>query len=204
MRPTDRPHSVYTANLRGLTNGPHLRAVPHPFLPRTRLFNDQFSFHPDRSPFVGRVFVVVPHVRSMEEDVSQKSNFSSESVRMSSVAEASDLVRQLAAPAQIGDTIKRQISHAARRIPFWSYSRTRDAWYGSPRMRIHADEILKLRELARDTAAARDARNEFRLLQDRLARLETALGLSDEEFHRPTLVVLRGQTRGVDSAVDSD
>jgi len=51
MRPTDRPHSVYTANLRGLTNGPHLRAVPHPFLPRTRLFNDQFSFHPDRSSF---------------------------------------------------------------------------------------------------------------------------------------------------------
>lgn len=110
---------------------------------------------------------------------------------MSSVAEASELVRRIASPAQVGDTIKRQIDRAARRIPFWSYSRTKDAWYADARMRIDADEIQRLRDLALGSAEARAARDEYRELQDRIARLEAALRISDPEFHGAQADALR-------------
>lgn len=121
--------------------------------------------------------------------------------RVSSIVEASFLVRRIALPAQIGDTIKRQIDRASRRIPFWSASRVKDVWYADPRIRIGADELADLRDIARDEAAAREARNEFRQLQDRIARIEAALGVSDPEFHSDAIDALRQSSGGEDRSV---
>ena len=111
------------------------------------------------------------------------------------------LVRQIAGPAQIGDTIKRQIDRASRRIPFWSYRRVKGAWYAEC-ARIDADEIEQLRKLAADRSVVREAKQERANLLDRIARLEAALGLSDEDFNRPQIDALRGLARPSDSPVD--
>jgi len=126
-------------------------------------------------------------------------------VFMSSVVEASRLVRQIAEPYQIGDTVKRQIDRAARRIPFWSYSRVRDAWYGNPRMRIGADELSELRLLLEKSDRARQDRDELDDLRDRLSRVETALMVSDPQFHSSDIDAYRAAlraSRGMGGSMD--
>jgi len=52
-------------------------------------------------------------------------------------------------------------------------------------------------------AQIEEARHEQRELRARLARLDTALAVVDEEFHRETIAALRdldGRPRGVDRA----
>lgn len=103
----------------------------------------------------------------------------------SSTDEARALVRKIAAPAQIGDTIARQVQRASRRIPFMSYHRIKRAWYGDQRLRIDADEIEKLRKLAGARDVGETARDEFADLQRRIQRLEEALGLRPSQPGRP-------------------
>jgi hypothetical protein len=128
-------------------------------------------------------------------------------VVMSSVVEASRLVRSLAEPYQIGDTIKAQIDRAARKVPFWNYSRVRSAWYADNRMRIDADELTQLRLLVDNSGRARHDRDEYAELRSRLSRLEAAFAISDPKHHRSDIDAYRAAlrfARGEAGPVDED
>lgn len=77
------------------------------------------------------------------------SEFSSER-RMTSAAldqrrdEMRDLLQEIAGPVGL---VKARIRAAARSLG-WSYSRTKDLWYGDPRTRVDLPEILQARTTA--------------------------------------------------------
>ena len=83
---------------------------------------------------------------------------------MSVLCEASDLVRQIAAPA----TGKAALLRAYRKLGTWTYSRVKDVYYADRRVRISADEIDELRAIARGRA---DTTNEPSI-QDLCRRLD--------------------------------
>lgn len=80
-----------------------------------------------------------------------------------------------------------------------SYSRCYEIWYGRAR-RIEAQESARIEE-ALDRKRQRDARNEIRELQVRIARLEQYFIQTDEAFHRSDLnaigELLRSLERGL-------
>src|SRR5688572_17214193 len=69
--------------------------------------------------------------------------------------------------------------------------RARAIWEGTAR-RIDAEEANALR-----LAQIEEARREQYELRQRLARLDTALAMVDEEFHRETSAILRAQVGGL-------
>jgi hypothetical protein len=77
---------------------------------------------------------------------------------MSSTAEASSLVRQLALPAPAGDTAKSAISRAHRVLKTWTWNRVRDVWHADPRISVSADELHQLRNLVRDRKYKRNGK----------------------------------------------
>jgi hypothetical protein len=110
-----------------------------------------------------------------------------EDAEMSSVHEASMLVRNVAEPRPIGDSVKSAISRAARRLGF-SYGRTRRIWYRDAR-RIDAAEMDKLRERA--------ARAEVEQAINSLLVLRARLAATDADFNRPTIVQIECALRGM-------
>lgn len=117
----------------------------------------------------------------MESEMSEKRSERSE---MSSVSEASLLIRRVAEPRPIGDSVKAAIRRAAQRLGF-SFSRTKDIWYQDAR-RIDAHEMDALRGLA-----------------ERYANIATTLRHQDEDFYRTqadALEYFANRLGGVDSA----
>jgi hypothetical protein len=110
---------------------------------------------------------------------------------MSSVSEARALVRRIAEPREVGDSVKAAIVRAARRLGF-RFHRTRDLWYGDAR-RIDADEMDRLRELA--------AKAEARTAVANLLALRNSLAQADPDFHRPTIAALDDALRGMGAEV---
>lgn len=108
------------------------------------------------------------------------SEVQSERSEMSSVSEASSLVRRVAEPRDVGDSVKAAIVRAARRLGF-PFSRTKDLWYGDAR-RIDAAEMDRLRDLA--------AKREAALLRDKILAARNLLAAGDAEFHRPQIDAL--------------
>lgn len=108
----------------------------------------------------------------------------SERSDMSSVVEASVLVRRVAGPREADDSVKALIRRAARRMQ-WKFSRTKDIWYRDAR-RIDAEEMDRLRERA--------ARIEADVACARVLALRDALAATDARFHEPTI-------RALDSAL---
>jgi len=119
------------------------------------------------------------------------SEFASEQSEMSSLAEASALVRRVAEPRPAGDKVKAAIVRAARRLGF-PVSRTKDLWYRDAR-RIDAHEMDRLRERA--------ARVEARLAVASLLALRGRLAAADADFHRPTLAALDDALRAMGADV---
>ena len=131
---------------------------------------------------------------------------------MSAVAEASTLLRSVAEPCPAGDSVKSAINRAAKRVarfipPHWAsrwhVGRAEDIWRQEARG-VWAEEMDAIRRAA-DAKVAQEARNEYRQITARIARLEAALRLSDEEFHRSNVDGLRqsaGLAGGEDSSVD--
>lgn len=113
--------------------------------------------------------------------------------KMSSAREASALVRQIAEPRPVGDSVKSAIGRAARRLGF-SFSRTKDIWYAHAR-RIHAEEIDQLRGQA--------ARREAALAVENLLVLRNRLIQTDPEFHRDTIGALERALASVGRPVGS-
>ena len=119
----------------------------------------------------------------------QMRNLTSENSDMSSVAEARELVQRVAEPR--GASIKASIARAARRLE-WSYSRTRDVWYGDAR-RINSHEMDRLREEAE--------RVEIRMHIGNLVALRQRLAATDAQFHRQTIAALDDALRGLGAQV---
>lgn len=99
---------------------------------------------------------------------------------MSSVMEASQLIRRVAGSRDVTDSIKAAIGRAALRLG-WSYSRTKEIWYRNAR-RIDAHEIDQLRERA--------GRAEAELAIANLLALRERLAATDPHFHQPTIAAL--------------
>lgn len=80
---------------------------------------------------------------------------SSKDSEMPCEVEASLLVKRIAEPRLVGDSVKAAILRAARRLG-WKPSRTKEIWYGRAR-RIEAREMDALRELVAKGAARYEA-----------------------------------------------
>lgn len=118
---------------------------------------------------------------------------SSEKSEMSSVEFVQSALRGHVAPAGSGANVGDRIRRAAGRLG-WSYSRTRDAWYGDPRISINADELRKIEE----TTGLRYGREELRSIEELIGRADAILAHTDEDFHRPFLAALRAVARLAD------
>lgn len=128
-----------------------------------------------------------------------------ENLPMSSVALASSLVKQIGGR---DGSVKERIRRAAVRLhASFSYNRVSDLYRGRPRCRIAYDEIVELQKVAKaypEIEATRDALSEVKA---RIARIENALRIADEDFHRPQadlLGELIGDGGRMDRAVDED
>lgn len=111
----------------------------------------------------------------------------SEVLSMTDVAEASALLRQIAEPRPVGDTVKAAINRAARRVSSFMRSpmrasRAEDIWREEAKA-IRVAEMDAIRQAAADQKLMREARNEMADIDACLARLE-ALLLQDEDFRR--------------------
>lgn len=92
--------------------------------------------------------------------------------------EAADLVRRVAEPRLVDDSVKGAIRRAARKLG-WSFSRTRHVWYRTAAVR--AGEIDQLRATAAEAKREkRPIRDEYSDLRKRISRLERHLDLMDE------------------------
>lgn len=114
-----------------------------------------------------------------------------EQSEMSFAREASVLVRQVAEPRTVGDSVKAAIGRAARRLG-WPYNRTKDIWYANAR-RIDASEYEALRKA---TAEIRETTN-------RLLALRDALAAKDSAFHWPEICALERALCGMGCDVES-
>lgn len=111
---------------------------------------------------------------------------------ISSVSEASALVRRIAEPrAGIGDSVKTAIVRAARQLEF-SVSRTKDIWYQDAR-RIDSREMDRLRVVA--------AKREADALRARLLALRDDLAANNADLHRPTIDALERALRDMGDQV---
>lgn len=102
------------------------------------------------------------------------------------------VLRELAAPVR-GEKIEDVIDRAAKATGM-KYSRAYEYWYGRVR-RPEPDETLRV-EQALEKKRKEAARNEFQELKIRLAKLESRLVQTDEDFHREDIGALRATMRG--------
>lgn len=119
---------------------------------------------------------------------------------MSALAEASALVRDVAEPRPVGDSVKAAIVRAARRLGF-TFTRTKDIWYGDAR-RIDSGEMDALRR-AKAERRQSEARGEARAAVGRLLALREMLARRDPHFHREDIAALERALRAMGSDVGS-
>ena len=93
----------------------------------------------------------------------------SKSSEMSAIAEASQLLRIVAEPRPVGDSVKSAITRAARRVGF-PIARAENIWRQEAR-RIDASEMDRLRAVAMQKQEA-TARDEIAELRARIAKIE--------------------------------
>ncbi len=114
---------------------------------------------------------------------------SSERNNMSALVEASNHVRTLGGGR---GPVKEQLRIAHGKLRKWfSFNRVRDLFHADERCHVWAEEIDTLRrEVNIEEKAARD---EFKLLCERIATLEARLGVGsqDPDFYRPQADGLR-------------
>jgi hypothetical protein len=131
----------------------------------------------------------------MSENPTEKSVNRAEVFLMSAVAEAACLLRQLAEPRPVGDTIKAAINRAARRVRL-SPGRTEDIWRQEARA-VRAEEMDAIRR-----AVTEEARSEYKRLVNRIASIEATLREGDQDFHCFDRDALRDIRSRLDSTLD--
>ena len=109
--------------------------------------------------------------------------------KMSMLCEASDLVRQIAAPA----TGKAELLRAYRRLGTWTYNRVKDVYYADNGVRISGEEIDKLRMTARKEVASNEP--SIMELRDQLAVVVRHLQRIDPTFRDPLADTFSGVSR---------
>lgn len=116
---------------------------------------------------------------------------------MSACAEAASLLRSVAEPRPVGDTVKEAINRAAR-LTGLRYGRAEDIWRQEART-IRADEMDRIRRAA-EKKLVREARDEFGELELRIKRLE-ALLVQDADLRGPEADAVRPMGRPVDRSM---
>lgn len=114
-------------------------------------------------------------------DISSKVKF------MNAMSEASFLVRQVAEPRPVGDSVKAAIQRAHIRLKEWPYGRVRALWYADSRITVSADEMEKLRQIAKAKAQETPRDPEIQELRAQLQLINHRLARLDPEFHAPTI-----------------
>ncbi len=107
--------------------------------------------------------------------------------KLNSRVEASELLCEIAGPSRLGEGVKAALRRAHRRLAphGFSFNRVRDIYHNDPRIRISADEMAQLRELAEKFGAKKErAGDEIKMLECRIEKLERALFLSDPDAYR--------------------
>jgi hypothetical protein len=122
-------------------------------------------------------------------------------LRDARLIEARSLVRQLAEPRPVGDSVKAAIRRAGWKLRHWSQSRVHSVWYGDRRARIGADEIDTLRQLTARQKTDRSAAHDLEELHRRIVRLETLLRISHPKRLGADSVVVRQNRRDVQRAL---
>lgn len=136
----------------------------------------------------------------------EKRTEKSEPESMSGVAEASMLLRQIAEPRPIGDTVKAAITRATRRVSRFarapvSPGRIEDLWRQEAR-RVSAEEMDAIRAAAAsDRKLAREANNALAEIDARIARLE-ALLIQDPDYYRDQVAAHIEALGGPDRSLD--
>ncbi len=120
----------------------------------------------------------------MSENTSEK--------KMSSVEFAQDALREYVAPPSLG-SVKTRIRHAMRRLG-WSSNRTKDVWYADSRIRLSAEEILKIEE----TTGLRYGRQELHSIDELVSRADALLAGPQADFYRPFADAFRAMARALD------
>lgn len=110
---------------------------------------------------------------------------------MSSVEFASAMLREEVAPLGSAANVKARIGLAARRLG-WSFSRTKDVWYGDERIRLSCDQMRDIEE----ATGVRYGRTEINQIDALVSRADALLEGSDPDFHRPFVAALRALVRG--------
>jgi hypothetical protein len=124
---------------------------------------------------------------------------------MSSVAEASFLLRRVAEPRPVGDTVKTAIIRAARRVSRYMLQpmapgRAEDIWRREARA-IRVEEMDAIRKAAAADREVQEAKHVLADIDARIARLE-ALLVSDADFHGEQVAQARKALGGADRALD--
>lgn len=116
-----------------------------------------------------------------------------EKSEMSSVAFASQALQRHIAPRVNGRNVKDRIRRASACLG-WSFSRTRDVWYGDPRVSISVDEMRDIEE----AAGVKYGRAEVRSLEELIAKADALLDGPEADFHRPFVDAFRAFIRALD------
>ena len=111
------------------------------------------------------------------------------------MADARQMLKELALPCPLGDRVKSAIERAAKEADL-PYERARKIWYGEAR-RIEHHEFQKI-EQAAQRKRMRMARNELHELKARISRLEALFSSTDPDFHSEALAALRHSTMRTD------
>lgn len=93
---------------------------------------------------------------------------------------------------------KGRIAQLARSLSF-GHRRVRALYQNEVGVSVRADEMAAIEALREEAN-----RDEFQVLQARIARLEAALFASDEEFHQPQMAALRSSADGRRRSDESD
>ncbi|WP_428029782.1 hypothetical protein [Ancylobacter sp.] len=135
----------------------------------------------------------------------------SEASHMSGVAQASEALDQLVQPWPARKSFKEAVAIATKLVndigikskilsaPI-KHSRIEDLWKREAR-RVNAEELDAIRA-ARDAKLQRNASDQHQRLVARIARLEAALRLSDEDAYRELAGERRELARGADRPLD--
>lgn len=143
----------------------------------------------------------------MSEFPTENSEFYPEKLEtfdMTAVAEAASLLRSVAEPRPVGDTVKAAINRAAKRVSKYMRepmrpSRAEDIWREEARM-VRAEELDAIRRAA-EAQLTQEARREFTQLDARIARLEAIL-VQDQNLRSAEFNALRATSSRSRGAMD--
>ena len=108
----------------------------------------------------------------------------SEKSEMSTVEFCQRALRTEIAPIS-GESVQRRIEKAARDLG-WSYTRTKDAWYGEPRMSIKPEELFRVEAVS----GLQYARQEVRTNDAAIERATALLGGEDTHLIRTVVTAV--------------